>query len=270
VASILDDDAEVVLRRERDGGAPARPPARREEPLQQGGRAPLLRDADVPEAHARGARKAPGLHVRDEGRGGDAQVLVDKVLALRGTLEPDDKELGEFYEQNKERWNEGERVLASRITIRLKNSADPASDKEGLDRITQIRTRVTSGKEDFAKVAQEVSEMADKARGGDLGWVVKGRRQQFVNDGVEAAIFKAAKNTVTDITTGLGQGADDYVPKPFDYKELQARIRARLRKSADVIATVVVVTVTLSLVLHSLTVAPGIRSLAARINAAPA
>ena len=39
---------------------------------------------------------------------------------------------------------------------------------------------------------------------------------------------------------------------------------------ADIIATVVVVTVTLSLVLHSLTTAPGIRSLAARINAAPA
>ena len=70
---------------------------------------------------------------------------------------------------------------------------------------TQIRTRVTSGKEDFAKVAQEVSEMADKSRGGDLGWVVKGRRQQFVNDGVEAAIFKAAKNTVTaPIKTQLG------------------------------------------------------------------
>jgi parvulin-like peptidyl-prolyl isomerase len=133
------------------------------------------------------------------------ELLVDKVLAMRGTLEPDDKELGEFYEQNKERWNEGERVLASRITIRLKNSADPASDKEGLDRINQIRTRVTTGKEDFAKVAQEVSEMADKSRGGDLGWVVKGRRQQFVNDGVEAAIFKAAKNTVTaPIKTQLG------------------------------------------------------------------
>ena len=39
---------------------------------------------------------------------------------------------------------------------------------------------------------------------------------------------------------------------------------------ADIIATVVVVTVTLSLVLHSLTVAPGIRSLASARGAAPA
>lgn len=46
-------------------------------------------------------------------------------------------------------------------------------------------------------------------------------------------IFLSAKNNVTDITHGLTQGADDYIPKPFDYKELMARIQARLRKSAE-------------------------------------
>ncbi|MGE0616148.1 MAG: response regulator transcription factor [Bacteriovoracia bacterium] len=46
-------------------------------------------------------------------------------------------------------------------------------------------------------------------------------------------IFLSAKNTVTDITHGLSNGADDYIPKPFDYKELQARIRARLRKAQE-------------------------------------
>jgi peptidyl-prolyl cis-trans isomerase C len=64
---------------------------------------------------------------------------------------------------------------------------------------------VTTGKEEFAKVAQEVSEMADKVKGGDLGWVVKGRRQQFVEDGVEEALFKGAINSVTQpIKTQLG------------------------------------------------------------------
>jgi len=46
-------------------------------------------------------------------------------------------------------------------------------------------------------------------------------------------IFLSAKNSVTDITHGLTQGADDYIPKPFDYKELVARIRVRLRKGTD-------------------------------------
>jgi DNA-binding response OmpR family regulator len=46
-------------------------------------------------------------------------------------------------------------------------------------------------------------------------------------------IFLSAKNTVSDITQGLGLGADDYLPKPFDYKELIARIKARLREKAS-------------------------------------
>jgi DNA-binding response OmpR family regulator len=49
-------------------------------------------------------------------------------------------------------------------------------------------------------------------------------------------IFLSAKNSVTDITQGLTTGADDYIPKPFDYKELLARIRARLRKTTEAAA----------------------------------
>src|SRR5690606_18301636 len=47
------------------------------------------------------------------------------------------------------------------------------------------------------------------------------------------SIFLSAKYAVPDLTPGLTEGADDYIPKPFDYKELLARIRARLRKSAE-------------------------------------
>src|SRR3954469_6321145 len=46
-------------------------------------------------------------------------------------------------------------------------------------------------------------------------------------------IFLSAKNSISDITHGLTAGADDYIPKPFDYKELLARIKARLRKSNE-------------------------------------
>jgi len=46
-------------------------------------------------------------------------------------------------------------------------------------------------------------------------------------------IFLSAKNTVADITQGLSTGADDYIPKPFDYKELTARIKARLRSGVE-------------------------------------
>lgn len=54
-------------------------------------------------------------------------------------------------------------------------------------------------------------------------------------------IYLSAKNTVTDITHGLGLGADDYIPKPFDYKELKARIEARLRSQSQITSNPVVV-----------------------------
>lgn len=49
-------------------------------------------------------------------------------------------------------------------------------------------------------------------------------------------IFLSAKNSSSDITQGLSTGADDYVAKPFDYKELLARVKARLRVETDTTA----------------------------------
>jgi two-component system response regulator MtrA len=46
-------------------------------------------------------------------------------------------------------------------------------------------------------------------------------------------IMLTAKSDATDIVRGLESGADDYVVKPFNPKELVARIRTRLRPSTD-------------------------------------
>ncbi len=48
-------------------------------------------------------------------------------------------------------------------------------------------------------------------------------------------IFISAKNTATDIAHGLSFGAEDYIPKPFDYKELLARIKSRLTRTAETV-----------------------------------
>ncbi len=46
-------------------------------------------------------------------------------------------------------------------------------------------------------------------------------------------IILSARSTDEDMVLGLGIGADDYVVKPFSFKVLTARIRARLRGSRE-------------------------------------
>jgi DNA-binding response OmpR family regulator len=40
-----------------------------------------------------------------------------------------------------------------------------------------------------------------------------------------------AADTLDDVVDGLSLGADDYLPKPFEWKELVARIRALARRA---------------------------------------
>jgi two-component system response regulator TctD len=44
-------------------------------------------------------------------------------------------------------------------------------------------------------------------------------------------LILTARGAVGDRVTGLNVGADDYLPKPFDLDELEARIRALLRRA---------------------------------------
>jgi two-component system, OmpR family, copper resistance phosphate regulon response regulator CusR len=44
-------------------------------------------------------------------------------------------------------------------------------------------------------------------------------------------LMLTARGTTEDIVTGLESGADDYLPKPFAFAELLARVRALLRRS---------------------------------------
>ena len=46
-------------------------------------------------------------------------------------------------------------------------------------------------------------------------------------------IVLTARDSVTDTVRGLEQGADDYMPKPFRFAELLARVKLRLRDRSE-------------------------------------
>ena len=60
------------------------------------------------------------------------------------------------------------------------------------------------------------------------GWAVCAHIRE---KGKTPIIMLTAKGDVTDRITGLEMGADDYLVKPFEMKELMARINAVLRRS---------------------------------------
>ena len=60
------------------------------------------------------------------------------------------------------------------------------------------------------------------------GWLVCREIREVSNQPI---IMISAKNDTFDKVLGLELGADDYVVKPFDIKELSARIKAVLRRS---------------------------------------
>lgn len=62
----------------------------------------------------------------------------------------------------------------------------------------------------------------------DLNGLEVARRLRRISDA--AIIMLTARGDVDDRVIGLEAGADDYVPKPFAFKELLARVRAVLRR----------------------------------------
>ncbi len=58
--------------------------------------------------------------------------------------------------------------------------------------------------------------------------------RELRENGVLAPVLMlTAKDEVDDRITGLTEGADDYLTKPFSFEELLARIRALIRRSQD-------------------------------------
>jgi parvulin-like peptidyl-prolyl isomerase len=131
-----------------------------------------------------------------EGKRRELQEL--RLLEQRGAVEPSEAELREYYENNRERWTEGERARIRGITIRVRRNSTEAVVEESRLRAEAARARIEAG-ESFADVAREVSETHDRLRGGDMGWLVRGRRRELVDSGIERAIFTTRPGSLTPV-----------------------------------------------------------------------
>lgn len=59
--------------------------------------------------------------------------------------------------------------------------------------------------------------------------------------GTSPILFLTGKSDVGSKVTGLETGADDYLPKPFEFRELAARLRSLLRRPPGLLSNVLTV-----------------------------
>ena len=104
-------------------------------------------------------------------------------------------------------------------------------EKENFEIIT-----ANDGEEACSKFSQETCDlvlldlMLPKISGMDV-------LQQIRAQSTVPIIIMSAKDTDSDITLGLGLGADDYVTKPFSMVQVLARIKANLRRTGQYAAS---------------------------------
>lgn len=131
------------------------------------------------------------------------ELAVDEVLGGAEALAPNEDDIRAFYDANRENWREDDRVKLSAITIRVRPNAPEEQVQQALDRLTALTDGITP--ERFPDVARQHSEASERFQGGDLGWIVRGRRAQFQDNGVEDALFAAPIGAITEpMRTQLG------------------------------------------------------------------
>ncbi|MGM9971423.1 MAG: response regulator transcription factor [Anaeroplasmataceae bacterium] len=115
---------------------------------------------------------------------------------------------------------EDEKMLSKVLTVLLKSnnfSVDAAYD--GMEALEYIKTGIYDG------IILDV--MMPKMDGIE---VLKKIRSEGIKTPV---LMLTAKTEVEDKVLGLDSGADDYLTKPFETKELLARIRAMIRRGKE-------------------------------------
>ncbi|GAC1394216.1 MAG: hypothetical protein NVS4B11_11770 [Ktedonobacteraceae bacterium] len=105
------------------------------------------------------------------------------------------------------------------VVTSVTSNSIAVQDHSGASRTIKITSSTT-----FVRAGQTVS----------LSAVTKG-----ANIGAVGIIMLTAREEVDDRVTGLDLGADDYVTKPFAFKELMARTRAVLRRHGKTIGDTV-------------------------------
>jgi peptidyl-prolyl cis-trans isomerase C len=96
---------------------------------------------------------------------------IDKAVGNDVAVSEEDAKA--VFEANPEQFSKPAQVHARHILIKSEADASADADAAAKKTITELHKKVTTGKADFAAVAQESSQCPSAAQGGDLGFFAK-------------------------------------------------------------------------------------------------
>jgi peptidyl-prolyl cis-trans isomerase C len=139
------------------------------------------------------------------------------------------EQVTEFYEKNPSEFQQGERVRASHILIRVPENADAAAREQARAKAADVLKEVKAGK-DFAALAKQLSEDPGSAPGGgDLGYFERG---QMVGPFEQAAFSLAPAQTSELVESPFGyhiiKVADKQASRTIPFADVQPQIQQYL------------------------------------------
>ncbi|MBI5574014.1 MAG: peptidylprolyl isomerase [Elusimicrobia bacterium] len=124
-------------------------------------------------------------------------IMVNKLIedgVVRKVTPPSDDELKSYYEKNRDKIDEPEKVSVRHILIRVEKNASTKEKSQALNKIKEVQMKLKKG-EDFAKLAQQYSEdPGSQKNGGDLGFIVRGMMVKNFED----TAFKTPVGEISD------------------------------------------------------------------------
>ena len=151
-------------------------------------------------------------------------LAVKALLKTDGSLSVEDKDIKEYYETNKKRYEVKEQVRASHILLKVDKKADDKAKAAVKKKADEVHGLVTKKGADFAALAREHSQGPTASRGGDLSFFTKGRMvPEF-----EKVAFGMKANTISKpVLTQFGW----HIIKVTDKKEGRQRPYAEVKES---------------------------------------
>lgn len=132
-----------------------------------------------------------------------AEIEKNEIInsQVRKKVNITSEDVERYYRLNPKKFTAQERVRLRHILLSLPRDASPEREREVTRRALEIRSQAIAGA-DFAKLAQEYSEGAGAAEGGDIGWINRGSLLKEIE---EIAFNKLSMGEISQpLRTSLG------------------------------------------------------------------